>query len=99
MRRDVPKYYNSTEGRTDVGEEKKFPLIDSLRERFSKEYEVVTTDGVRIIFPTGWALVRASNTEPAITYRFESTESAEDLERIKSIVREALRDEGIEVKF
>ncbi|HEX9990224.1 MAG TPA: phosphomannomutase/phosphoglucomutase [Chloroflexia bacterium] len=97
--RDVAKYYNSSEGRTDVGEEKKFPLIDSLRERFSKEYEVVTTDGVRIIFPTGWALIRASNTEPAITYRFESTESAEDLERIKSIVREALRDEGVEVKF
>ena len=67
--------------------------------RFEKEYKVITTDGARVVFPTGWALVRASNTEPAITYRFESTKSEEDLERIKSIMREALKAEGVEVKF
>lgn len=96
---DVPKYFNTPEGRMDVGEEQKFPLIDNLRERFSKEYEVITTDGARVVFPTGWALIRASNTEPSITYRFESTESAEDLERIKGIVRDALKEEGVEAKF
>ena len=52
-----------------------------------------------MVFPTGWALVRASNTEPAITYRFESTESAEDLARITTLMREAMQDEGVEVKF
>lgn len=96
---DVSKYWNSSEGRADVDESKKFGIVDRLREHFATEYDVVTTDGVRIVFPTGWALVRASNTEPAITYRFESTQSAEDLERIKSIVREALRSEGVETKF
>ena len=70
-----------------------------MRERFSKEYEVITIDGVRVVFPTGWALVRASNTEPALTYRFESTKSAEDLERIKALVREALKEEGVDVPF
>jgi phosphomannomutase len=96
---DVPKYFNTTEGRAHVDESKKFALIDRLKERFSEEYKVITTDGVRIVFPTGWALVRASNTEPAITYRFESTKSEEDLERIKGIVREALQDEGVKVDF
>ena len=96
--RDVPDYFNTSEGRADVDESKKFALIDRLRERFSREYEVITTDGVRIVFPTGWALVRASNTEPAITYRFESTKSEEDLERIKGIVKEALAEEGVEIK-
>jgi phosphomannomutase len=96
---DVPHYFNIPEGRADVDESKKFALIDRLKERFSKEYEVITTDGVRVVFPTGWALVRASNTEPAITYRFESTKSEEDLERIKGIMRDSLQDEGVQVKF
>jgi phosphomannomutase len=96
---DVPRYFNTTEGRTDVGEEVKFKLIDNLRARFEKEYKVITTDGVRVVFPTGWALVRASNTEPAITYRFESTKSQEDLDHIKSIVQEALHDEGVDLKL
>ena len=96
---DVPRYFNIPEGRADVDESKKFALIERLKERFSKEYEVITTDGVRVVFPTGWALVRASNTEPAITYRFESTKSREDLDQIKSIMREALQAEGVQVKF
>jgi phosphomannomutase len=95
---DVPHYFNTPEGRADVGEELKFKLIDNLRARFEKEYEVITIDGVRVVFPTGWALVRASNTEPAITYRFESTKSQEDLQRIIGIVKEALRDEGVDLK-
>ena len=96
---DVPRYFNTSEGRVDVDESKKFGLIDRLRERFSEEFEVITTDGARIVFPTGWALVRASNTEPAITHRFESTESAKDLERIKGIVRDALAEEGVKANF
>lgn len=96
---DVPRYFNTSEGRADVEESKKFALIERLRERFSKEYEVITTDGARVVFPTGWALVRASNTEPSITYRFESTQSQEDLDRIKRIMRQALTEEGVEVRF
>ncbi len=96
---DVPKYWNTQEGRMDVGEEVKFPIIAKLKEKLGKEYTLITIDGVRAVFPTGWALVRASNTEPAITYRFESTRSAEDLEHIKTVIREALAGEGVEVNF
>lgn len=96
---DVPKYWNTPEGRMDVGEEVKFPLIAKLKEKLGKEYTLITLDGVRAVFPTGWALVRASNTEPSITYRFESTASAEDLEQIKGVIRAALAEEGVEANF
>jgi phosphomannomutase len=95
----VPKYFNTPEGRMDVGEEMKFTIVDKLRAHFEKDYKVITTDGARIVFPTGWALVRTSNTEPSITYRFESTQSEEDLQRIMGIVRDALAAEGVKANF
>lgn len=50
----------------------KFSLIEELRQTFEKEYPVVTVDGARVGFEGGWGLVRASNTQPAITLRFEA---------------------------
>lgn len=95
--KDVPHYFNTPEGRVDVDESKKFELVDKLKQKFEKEYKVITIDGARVVFPTGWALVRASNTEPALTYRFESTKSEEDLRRIIAIVRQALEEEGVKL--
>ena len=43
-----------------------------LRDQFAGEYTVIDVDGVRVDFGDGWGLVRASNTEPAITTRFEA---------------------------
>ena len=34
--------------------------------------DIVTLDGLRIIFPDGFALIRQSNTEPVFTLRFEA---------------------------
>jgi phosphomannomutase len=96
---DSPHYWNTPEGRVEVGEEQKFGLINNLRAKFEKDYEVITLDGVRVVFPTGWALIRASNTEPVLTYRFESTKSAADLDRIKGIMRDALAAEGVIAKI
>ena len=50
----------------------KFKIIDDIRDDLSKNYEVVALDGARAIFENGWGLVRASNTQPAITLRFEA---------------------------
>ena len=44
------------------------------------------TDGVRVILPDGWGLVRASNTQPILVLRFEA-DSAEAGERIEAMVR------------
>ncbi|NTW04278.1 MAG: phosphomannomutase/phosphoglucomutase [Oscillochloris sp.] len=69
------------EGRIHFAEEHKFRVIDYVRERFVKTYPVFDIDGVRVDFGDGWGLVRASNTEPAITTRFE----AETMERAREI--------------
>jgi phosphomannomutase/phosphoglucomutase len=50
----------------------KFKIIDVVRDRLQGQFEVVTVDGARAIFEEGWGLVRASNTQPAITMRFEA---------------------------
>ncbi len=50
----------------------KFKIIDEIRAELEKSYEVSTLDGARAQFENGWGLVRASNTQPAITLRFEA---------------------------
>lgn len=58
----------------------KFEIIDTVRDRLQSNYEVVTVDGARAIFEDGWGLVRASNTQPAITMRFEARTKAQLVE-------------------
>ncbi|MFZ4813312.1 MAG: phosphomannomutase/phosphoglucomutase [Phototrophicaceae bacterium] len=50
----------------------KFSIIDEIGATLAASYEVITVDGARAVFPNGWGLVRASNTQPAITLRFEA---------------------------
>ncbi len=70
---DVPKTYASPEIRVDCPEDKKFEVVRRAQEFFSKGWETVTVDGVRITFPDGWGLVRASNTQALLVLRFEAT--------------------------
>ena len=55
----------------------KFQIIDEIKNELSQKYEVIDIDGVRAKFENGWGLVRASNTQPAITLRFEAYERAQ----------------------
>jgi phosphomannomutase / phosphoglucomutase len=50
----------------------KFSIIDEMTAELQKDFEVLTVDGARANFEHGWGLVRASNTQPAITMRFEA---------------------------
>jgi len=88
---DVPKTYSTPEIRVDCPEEIKFPIVDRLKEYFKNEtnYQVVDVDGVRVIFPDGWGLVRASNTQPVLVLRFEAL-SQERMDEIRRIVEEPL---------
>jgi phosphomannomutase/phosphoglucomutase len=61
----------------------KFGIIDEISAQLSDRYEVVTVDGARAIFENGWGLVRASNTQPAITLRFEAYERPQIVEYMK----------------
>ncbi|MGV0033592.1 MAG: hypothetical protein ACNYPE_01055 [Candidatus Azotimanducaceae bacterium WSBS_2022_MAG_OTU7] len=55
-------------------------------------------DGLRVDFPDGWGLVSASNTEPALTLRFEA-DSDDSLEDIKSAFRELLQEVKPDLNF
>ena len=50
----------------------KFSIVKRVVNRFAKEFDVSTVDGVRIRFPDGWGLVRASNTQPILVTRYEA---------------------------
>jgi len=78
---DVPKTYSTPEIRVDCPDDKKFSITEKVKESFRKEYPVVDIDGVRVIFPDGWGLVRASNTQPILVLRFE----ARTLKRLEEI--------------
>jgi phosphomannomutase len=60
------------ESRLPFDEAAKFQVIEYIRDKFAKAHTVIDVDGVRVDFGDGWGLVRASNTEPAITTRFEA---------------------------
>ncbi len=79
------KYYSTMEEKIPVEESEKFKIVDSVREYTEKNnIKTVTIDGVRAQYEDGWALVRASNTGPNLTVRFE----AKTKERLKEIKNE-----------
>ena len=91
---ELPKFYSTPEIRMmAVSDEEKFKIANSAFDYFSKNYNCITIDGVRIKFADGWGLVRASNTQPVIVLRFEAN-SPEKLEEIKSIVMNKLKEFG-----
>lgn len=61
-------------------------IIDNNRDIFGTEIrDIVTIDGMRIIFDDGFALIRQSNTEPVFTLRFEA-KSQEKMEHYQKIL-------------
>lgn len=81
----INKYYSTEEIKIKVDDSKKFAIIDKMKEySLSKGYDTVTLDGSKSKFNDGFALVRASNTGPNITMRFEATSE----ERLKEIQEE-----------
>ncbi|MBY0385759.1 phosphomannomutase/phosphoglucomutase [bacterium] len=83
----VPPAFNTPEIRLDTTEEKKKNIVEQLSAYFRKQPNVQLNfiDGVRVSYPDGWALVRASNTQPVVVVRFES-QTQERLNEIKSTV-------------
>ncbi len=86
---DVPKTVSTPEIRVECPDEEKFPLIERLKDRLSKDYEIIDVDGVRVVFPDGWALARASNTQPVLVLRFEAL-TEERLQEMRDLVESAI---------
>ncbi|WP_245932510.1 phosphomannomutase/phosphoglucomutase [Isoalcanivorax indicus] len=76
-----------------ASEQSKFALIERLvaRQADFADGSVSTLDGLRVDFEDGWGLVRASNTTPALTARFEGRDKAA-LHRIVALFRKTLQD-------
>ena len=70
----------SKEVRYKCPNEFKMIILTELAELFEKDKnvfcnpikDIITIDGLRLVFPDGFALIRASNTEPVFTMRFEA---------------------------
>jgi phosphomannomutase / phosphoglucomutase len=86
---DVPKLVATPEIILSTPDNIKFSIIEEIHEALAKDFEVITVDGARALFPNGWGLVRASNTQPAITLRFEAytrEQIAEYMQRFKELL-------------
>ena len=73
MRDALPQVINTPEIRFDVTEARKFAVVDEVKARLAKNgTKVDDTDGVRVLGPDGWWLLRASNTQSVLVVRCES---------------------------
>ncbi len=66
-------------------------LVDRLiaAQAFPDASEIITIDGLRVEYPNGFGLARASNTTPVVTLRFEA-DDASALARIQDDFRQAI---------
>ena len=86
----INKYYNTPEIKVHVTDEDKFNIVEEVKNyALDKNYKILDIDGVRIMFEDGWALIRASNTGPNLTVRFEG-KTTDRLNEIKKEFIDAL---------
>ena len=80
----INEYYSTEELKFTSPDNVKFGVVEKIGE-YAKEqgYNYLTIDGIKVLFDDGWALVRASNTGPNITARFEAStnERLEELQK------------------
>ncbi|MFM8550747.1 MAG: phosphomannomutase/phosphoglucomutase [Nitrospiraceae bacterium] len=100
---DLPATSVSPEIRVDCPDHMKFDLVVQVQARllaYAKTgrtpgaqglviRDVVTIDGIRVIFEDGWGLIRASNTQPALVLRFEAS-TPQRLAAIRSVIESEL---------
>ena len=91
MLSDLPKTFHTPEIRVYASDEVKFKIVEEVKKELSKKYPIIDIDGVRAIYPRGWGLVRASNTQEVLVLRFEA-DTEKDLEEIESEVKQVIED-------
>ncbi len=85
----VPAVVATPEIRFDCPDDIKFSIVEKAQRSFD-EFESSTIDGIRIKFDDGWALIRASNTQPVLVLRFEAHSEAR-LKEIRELVEGRLK--------
>ena len=72
----LPKMVSTPELRVDCSDDTKFDVVSRVATHFRSRRKIVEVDGARVIFPKGWGLIRASNTQPVLVMRFEAETDA-----------------------
>ena len=97
----IPNSVNTPEIKIPIHDDEKFGFM----ERFSQQADfpdsrVITIDGLRVEFASGWGLLRASNTTPCLVARFEA-EDHSSLDAIQAMFKEQLQavDAGLSIPF
>ncbi len=94
-----PSSLSTPEINIAVTDENKFALIEKLQNEGQwGDANLTLLDGVRVDYPKGWGLVRASNTTPVLVLRFEA-DTAEELQRIQDVFREQLLKTAPDLKL
>ena len=90
----IPTYYSTPELRMEAENDiEKFRITKEAVNYFTKNYDCVTIDGVRVKFKDGWGLIRASNTQPVIVCRFEASTPERKIE-IQNLIMDKLNEFG-----
>ena len=91
MLRALPGGVSTPEIKIDAPGGDPHRFVEGFREqaRFGDDARVSTIDGVRVDWPDGWGLVRASNTTPVLVLRFDADDQAA-LDRVMAEFRERL---------
>ena len=96
LRRALPACVNTPEIRFDCADERKFTVIEEVRDRLAAlGADFIDIDGVRVNSEDGWWLLRASNTQPVLVARCEADDDT-GLARLKEALETQLRASGIE---
>ncbi len=95
VREALPKVVNTPELRFDCDDRRKFEVVEEVAARLRAEKANVNDiDGVRVLTPDGWWLLRASNTQAVLVARAEARDEA-GLERLKHALVEQLMASGL----
>lgn len=88
----IPVYYSTPELKFQASDDIKFTIIEKIGEYAkNKGYQYLDIDGIKVLFKDSWALVRASNTGPNITARFEA-KTKQRLEELQSEFTKVLQN-------
>ncbi len=90
---DLPATVATPEIRIDCPDELKFEVVREAAAELSARHQTIGVDGVRVLFPGGWGLVRASNTQPVLVMRFEAGTAqllAEYRAEVEEVVKRAV---------
>ena len=95
-RRALPQVVNTPELRFDCEDTRKFHVVQEVAARLrARHADLNDIDGVRVLTPDGWWLLRASNTQAVLVARAEARDEA-GLERLKAALVEQLEASGLD---